>query len=52
MASGEVVDLIVSTTADFMSYMVPIIAVMAGITFVVSFFMSVTLGMGRRTFKG
>jgi len=52
MASSDVVDLIIVTTADFMHYMLPIIGVMAGITFIVSFLLSATLGWGRRTFKG
>jgi hypothetical protein len=52
MASSEVVDQIISLTADFLTYMMPIIGVLAGITFITSWFMSVTIGMGRRTFKG
>jgi hypothetical protein len=52
MANTEVIDIIISTTAEYFTYMLPIIGVMAGITFVVSFLMSVTIGMGRRTFKG
>lgn len=52
MANTDVINLIISTVADYFTYMLPVIALMAGITFMVSFLMSVTLGMGRRTFKG
>jgi len=52
MANTDVINLIVSTTASYFTYMLPIIGVLAGISFIVSFFYAVTLGMGRRTFKG
>lgn len=52
MANSAVVDLIVSTVTDAMTYMLPIIALLAGINFIVSWFMSVTMGLGRRTFRG
>lgn len=51
MANSEVVNLIVSTTAEYFVYMLPIIGILAGITFMVSFLMAVTFGMGRRAFK-
>lgn len=50
MASSEVVTLLIETIADYFTYMLPIIAVLSGIVFMVSFFMSVTMGLGRRTF--
>lgn len=37
MANTDVINLIISTTADYFTYMLPIIAVMGGITFIVSF---------------
>lgn len=52
MASSDVVNLIVSVATDSMTYMLPIIAVLAGINFIVSWLMSVTMGLGRRTFRG
>lgn len=52
MASEELVTLIIELTANMMEYMLPVIAVLSGITFIVSFLMYVTLGLGRRVFKG
>jgi len=52
MANSEVVNLILTTTSDFFTYMMPIIGILAGISFVVSFFFTVVMGMGRRTFRG
>lgn len=52
MANTEVIDVIMSMVAEYFTYMMPIIGVLAGVTFVVTFLMSVTLGFGRRTFKG
>lgn len=51
MANTDVVSLIISTAAQYFTYMLPIIAVLAGITFMVSFLLSVTLGMGRRIMR-
>ena len=52
MTNSEVVAEIVSMTQNLLEYMMPVIGVLAGLTFVLSFFFSVTLGMGRRTFRG
>jgi len=52
MAPSEVVTQIVTMFGEFMTYMLPIIGILAGISFVVSWFMSVTMGLGRRTFRG
>jgi hypothetical protein len=52
MASSDVVNLIITTVASYFTYMLPVIAILAGITFMVSFLMSVTMGLGRRTFRG
>ena len=51
MANTDVVNLIISTTADFFMYMLPIIAVMSGIIFLVTWLMSITIGLGRKTFR-
>jgi hypothetical protein len=52
MASSDVVNQIISMTQDFLTYMLPIIAILSGINFMVTWLMSVTMGLGRRTFKG
>lgn len=52
MANSEIINLIVQTTADSLVYMLPIIGIMAGINFIASFLLYVTLGLGKRTFKG
>ncbi len=52
MANTDLVNLIVSTVSSYFTYMLPIIGILAGISFMVSFLMSVTMGLGRRTFRG
>jgi hypothetical protein len=52
MASSEVVTLLLTTAQSFLAYMMPVIAMFAGITFIVSWFMNVVFGIGRRTFRG
>lgn len=52
MANTDVINLIIDTTSQYFVYMLPIIGFLSGITFMVSWLMSVTLGMGRRTFRG
>lgn len=51
MANSEVVQLIITMTSEFMTYMLPIIATLAGITLVLSFFIYVTLGSARTIFN-
>jgi hypothetical protein len=51
MASSEVVNLIISMTSDFMTYMLPIIGALAGITLVLSFFIYVSVGSARTIFS-
>jgi len=51
MANTDVINLIVSTTASYFTYMLPIIGVLAGLSFLMTFFFSVTMGLGRRTFR-
>jgi len=51
MAPADVVNQVISTTADYLTYMLPIIGVLSGIMFVTSFFFSLVTGLGRRTFK-
>ncbi len=52
MANTEIITLIPETTAECLTYMIPIIGILAGINFIVSWLMSVTMGMGKRTFRG
>lgn len=52
MTNTAVIGEIVTMVQDFMTYMLPIIAMIGGITFVLSFFMAAVFGMGRKTFKG
>lgn len=52
MANSDVVNLIISATTNMVTYMLPIIALMTGITFIFTFLVSITVGLGRRTFRG
>lgn len=52
MANGDIVNLILSMTGEFLTYMLPIVAIMSGIVFVVTWFTTLLLGIGRRTFRG
>jgi hypothetical protein len=52
MANTDVINTIIGLVQQYFVYMLPIIALLAGITFMVSFLMSVTMGLGRRTFRG
>lgn len=52
MANAEVITTLISLVQDMMIYMLPIIALLAGLTFMITWFMSVVFGLGRRTFKG
>ncbi len=52
MANTEIIDIIIQTTSEFFIYMLPVIGVMSGIVFLVTWLMSITLGLGRRSFNG
>lgn len=52
MASTEIVDIIIQLTQEMLVYMLPVIGILAGINFIITWLMSLTLGLGRRTFKG
>lgn len=52
MANTDVITIILDMTRDYFTYMLPIIGVLAGISFIVTFLFSITMGLGRRTFKG
>lgn len=50
MANSDVVNLIIAGSANMIHYLLPVIGVLAGLTFMFTFLMSVTMGFGRRTF--
>jgi preprotein translocase subunit SecF len=52
MANTAVIDTIISLVKDYMTYMLPVIALLAGLSFIFSFLFVITMGLGRRTFKG
>lgn len=52
MANTEVINLILLTAQDYFHYMLPIIGILSGIVFIFSALMYVTIGLGRRVFKG
>lgn len=52
MANVEIITTIINLVKDMMTYMLPIIALLAGINFMLTWFMSVIFGHGRRAFKG
>lgn len=52
MASSDIVTMIVGFAGEAFVYMLPIIAVLAGINFIVTWIMSLTMGLGKRTFRG
>jgi len=51
MANSDVIALIIEGTVDCIHYMLPVIAFLSGVNFVVTWLMSVTMGMGKRTFR-
>jgi len=51
METAEIIELIVFFTKDALTVLMPVIGVMAGITFIVSFLFSVTVGAAGRMFK-
>lgn len=52
MASEEIVVKIIEMTSTMLVYMLPVIAILAGINFIVTWLMSITMGLGKRTFRG
>lgn len=52
MANTDLVVMILETASSFFVYMLPVIGILAGLNFVVSWVMSLTMGMGKRTFRG
>jgi len=52
MASSEVLNLIIGYAGEAFVYLLPIIAFLAGLNFIVTWIMSLTMGLGKRTFRG
>ncbi len=52
MANTDVINLIFATFADAFTYLLPIIAVLAGVNFVFQFLIYIMFGTVSRTFKG
>ena len=52
MANTDVINEIIDLVSTYFTYMLPIIGVLAGISFITTFLMAVTMGLGKRTFKG
>lgn len=52
MTNTEVVGQIVGYMGELLQFMLPIIGVMSGLIFVITFLLSITLGFGKRTFRG
>lgn len=50
MANEEIINLIIQTTADMLVYMLPVIAILSGITLILSFLYAVTLGSVKKIF--
>jgi len=51
MANTEIIDSIIASVSELITYMLPIIALLTGVSFVFSFLISVTLGWGKKTFR-
>lgn len=52
MAPSDVVNSLVTTFADFLSYMTPLIGALAGVIFVVTLLVYVLTRMAPRIFRG
>lgn len=52
MANSDVVNLVVTAVTEMFTYMLPVIAFMTGVVFMVSWLMYITVGIGGRVFKG
>lgn len=52
MANSEIINLIIQTVADSIHYLLPIIGLLAGLNFIISWLMQVLFGSGRVGLKG
>lgn len=52
MANSDVVTQILTTTQNMLTYMLPVIAILAGINFILGFLIHVTFTQTRKLFRG
>lgn len=52
MSNTDVIGEIVVLAGDFLVYMLPVIAFMSALTFIMSFLYEATIGTARRSFRG
>jgi len=50
MANTELITIIIDTTGEMFTYMLPILGVMTGIVYITSFILHVTIGAAKRSF--
>ena len=50
MANTDVIDIIIDTTGEMFTYMLPVLGVMTGIVYITSFLLYVTIGVAKRPF--
>ena len=51
MANSDVIDLIISLVGNYLTYMLPILAVLTALTFIFSFLYAATLGAVKDMFR-
>jgi len=51
MANSDIIDLIVASATNMFDYMMPIIGLMAGLVFITSFLLYITVGVSRKIFR-
>lgn len=52
MANTEIIDLLIAMVTEMVVYLLPVIALFSGLTFIFSFLFSILFGVPRNTFKG
>lgn len=50
MANTEIINLIIQTTAEMLTYLMPVIALLSGIILILSFLYAVTIGSVKKIF--
>ncbi len=49
MANEEIITLILETTASSMTYLMPVIGIMSGVIFIISFLFDITINAYKKT---
>jgi len=52
MTNTDVVGAILDLVAEYTIFMLPVIGILSALSFIFTFLFAVTLGLGKRTFKG